>query len=435
MTESHSDPAGYGAVAYATALHRAQSNAPEVYASSKHYDGYPYASLKDVQRKLLPVLLDHGLLVHPPEILSFTDLEQETRGGGVQYMTTLELLFRVTHVESGWVQTYRHIGRRTNDKDKGIQHARSSAMKAFLLDLLQTNESIRPVGRGKGSESPLDEERDRDGDDPEGRAPEAVTGSRPTRRQGQEPSPPQQNAATRRIPEARGVAFRKVGDDEHPWVLASTGEHLPGCPACKNPMLEVPPGTGRWLCVDMECGTYLAGDGSDGDPPPLGSEAQVSLKRASNEGQEGAQGAEAERKKGEPRKPNAAEYEGLKAAWLGWIRKNHVEDWQVAAFARVVDEVRDNPDQWGYSEYETALTTARRNPSAFQNCARTLASKEPLGEELVRELKVRLDDVDAPIKLRARVEEAIGSGWHDAGAWMLEELDAYAAGQESETDA
>lgn len=163
MDEETQEP---GRVAYFSALLEAQKEAPAIPSTDKHYDGYMYASGATVKRFLVPILKKHGLTVELVAMGDVEDLELPTASKKVQFMTTLEAVFRVTHAASGHSEVYRAKGRRTNDKDKGIQHAVSSAEKTFLLRLLNTWESgevehdsagvqettgrARPVGRGGG---------------------------------------------------------------------------------------------------------------------------------------------------------------------------------------------------------------------------------------------------------------------------------------------
>lgn len=126
---------------FAHALLAAQADAPNLARRRKHYDGYMYASAADVKDVLLPILREHGLVAEMAHADSIMDeKELETRQGGLQWMTDLLVTFRVHHVGTGQTQEYRILARRSNDKDKGIQHAMSSAEKSFYLRLLGVSE-------------------------------------------------------------------------------------------------------------------------------------------------------------------------------------------------------------------------------------------------------------------------------------------------------
>lgn len=123
------------------ALWSAQQEAPNVEPTRKHYDGYMYASNADVKDVLVPILHRHGLIFELAHVDTIMDeKELATSSGGVQWMTDALCTFRLSHVDSGQQQEYRILGRRTNDKDKGLQHAISSAEKTLLLRLLQVAE-------------------------------------------------------------------------------------------------------------------------------------------------------------------------------------------------------------------------------------------------------------------------------------------------------
>ena len=89
----------------------------------------------------MPLLLDEHLVLELVGTDQLRDLELETARGGLQWMTTIEVIFRLTHAPTGHSEVYRVPGRRTNDKDKGVQHAISSAGKTLLIRLLATWES------------------------------------------------------------------------------------------------------------------------------------------------------------------------------------------------------------------------------------------------------------------------------------------------------
>lgn len=122
----------------ATALLHAQVDAPNVAALRQHYDGYPYASYSDCKDTLLPILRRHGLVftfAGTAEEVS-QEVELGTSRGGVQWMTDVAAHWVLLHVHSGEQMKVTTLGRRTNDKDKGIQHAISSSGKKALLELL-----------------------------------------------------------------------------------------------------------------------------------------------------------------------------------------------------------------------------------------------------------------------------------------------------------
>ena len=59
-------------------------------------------------------------------------------------MTSLECVFRIVHAGTGYTQTYRIRGRRTNDSDKGVSQAISSASKSFFQYVCQVREDEDP---------------------------------------------------------------------------------------------------------------------------------------------------------------------------------------------------------------------------------------------------------------------------------------------------
>lgn len=137
-------------IAFYTALHEAQQDAPNIEPTRQHFDGYPYASASDVMDVLGPILLKHGLVFELASTELVDEIEQQTARGGAQWRTDVSATFRLTHAPSGHSELYRVNGRRTNDKDKGVQHAITSAQKMLILKLLNSAEEKSEEGAGKG---------------------------------------------------------------------------------------------------------------------------------------------------------------------------------------------------------------------------------------------------------------------------------------------
>lgn len=132
-----------GRLAFYEALWGAQMDAPRVIKADETFQGpggWKYAGELTYMRILVPVLLDWGLVYEIADVGPPDDLELPTIKGGVQWMTTVEVAFRLTHVHSGFSQVYRIRGRRTNDADKGVSQAISSAAKTFLRRILNVND-------------------------------------------------------------------------------------------------------------------------------------------------------------------------------------------------------------------------------------------------------------------------------------------------------
>lgn len=192
--------------AFYTALAAAQEAAPNIEPTRVHYDGYPYASASDVRDLYGPILREHGLVY---ELAGTSDrvvdeLEQETRNKGLQYRTDVLTIWRVVHAPTGFQQVYRVLGRRTNEKDKGVQHAITSAEKVFVLRLMNASEEKDEEGPNNRVEKAERSRRPGSGQKKkaERRAPNAP--APPPPKQNGNPIPPQPQAT----PETR-VEFAK----------------------------------------------------------------------------------------------------------------------------------------------------------------------------------------------------------------------------------
>lgn len=129
-----------GERAFYNALWGAQMDAPRIIKAEETFQGpgkWKYASAQTYMRLLVPVLLDWGLVFTLDAVGPAEDLELTTERGGIQWMTSLECIFRLTHADTGHSEVYRIRGRRTNDTDKGISHAISSATKTWFQRVLQ----------------------------------------------------------------------------------------------------------------------------------------------------------------------------------------------------------------------------------------------------------------------------------------------------------
>ena len=132
-----------GRLAFYEALWGAQMDAPRVIKADETFQGpgqWKYAGELTYMRILVPILLDWGLVYEIADVGPPDDQELDTKSGGIQWMTTLEVAFRLTHAPSGFSQVYRIRGRRTNDTDKGVSHSIASAGKTFLQRLLNVGD-------------------------------------------------------------------------------------------------------------------------------------------------------------------------------------------------------------------------------------------------------------------------------------------------------
>ena len=137
------DPDAQGRLAFYEALWGAQMDAPRVIKADETFQGpgqWKYAGELTYMRILVPILLDWGLVYEIADVGPPDDQELDTKSGGIQWMTTLEVAFRLTHAPSGFSQVYRIRGRRTNDTDKGVSHSIASAGKTFLQRLLNVGD-------------------------------------------------------------------------------------------------------------------------------------------------------------------------------------------------------------------------------------------------------------------------------------------------------
>lgn len=190
---------------FARALLEAQKKATSVPATEKHYDNYRFAGIRTIKEHLRPVLNEQGLTLELVNTEFRDQLELETSGGGLQWMTDIYCTYRVTHAETGQYREFRVLGRRTNDKDKGVRHAISSATAAFWLELLQVHT-----------------EQDDTGQDPS--PSQRRRGRQPKRRRSGPPSG---------APGSQG--HRKEGDD---WIDNATGEIVESCDKCRRPKIH-----------------------------------------------------------------------------------------------------------------------------------------------------------------------------------------------------
>ena len=183
-----------GRLAFYEALWGAQMDAPRVIKSDESFDGpgkWKYASELTYMRILVPILLDWALVYEVADIGPPDDLELPTQRGGVQWMTTVEVAFRLTHVHSGYSQVYRIRGRRTNDTDKGVSHSIASAGKTFLQRILNVGDveeaPPNPVQESQSSR------------------PSKHGGPAPRKLQHQGPVPPAENGQGPDTPKAEGT--------------------------------------------------------------------------------------------------------------------------------------------------------------------------------------------------------------------------------------
>lgn len=184
--EEEVDPDAQGRLAFYEALWGAQMDAPRVIKADDTFQGpgkWKYAREMTYMRILVPILLDWALVYEIADVGPPDDLELETKAGAAQWMTTVEVAFRLTHAPSGYSQVYRIRGRRTNDTDKGVSHAIASAGKSFLQRILNVfddeDAEANPVQESQRSRPPKHG----------GQAPRKPQREGPSPQKGQDPPP------------------------------------------------------------------------------------------------------------------------------------------------------------------------------------------------------------------------------------------------------
>lgn len=351
---------------FAQALLEAQRAAKRVPADGTHYDNYPYSSIHIITEELRKVLLEHELTVDLVDSKIVDETELETKGGGSMWMTDVRATFQVTHAATGQYRLYRIVGRRSNDKDKSVMQATSSAFTTFLPRLLNVTtaevDQNNPLPEATGSRG------------------RRSGGGKRQRRQQQAP-PPRQDA---------GPSYKKEGDS---WVNSKTGEVYPMCSKCRGAHVD-------GHCLRPDC---------DGDPvypdAPAPSSAGSST---SNEGEKAAT-AKADRDR-KVLLEHKAEYRRA-------IGK--VESWQEEAVWLATSEVPTDFAEWTTEHYRYILALFKRHgaPVVVSRAVEHMAKQEPADPDQVEILRERAKDCRPIIFQRA--EMAAQTGWSRAVAEAL----------------
>ena len=102
-------------------------------ASKNEQQGYAFRGIDAVYNTLAPLLAQHGLVILP-RILTRTQTERATRGGGALFSVVVEAEFDFVAVSDGSVHTIRTCGEAMDSADKATNKAMSAAYKyaAFM---------------------------------------------------------------------------------------------------------------------------------------------------------------------------------------------------------------------------------------------------------------------------------------------------------------
>ena len=102
-------------------------------ASKNAQQGYAFRGIDAVYNTLAPLLAQHGLVILP-RILTRTQTERATRGGGALFSVVVEAEFDFVAVSDGSVHTIRTCGEAMDSADKATNKAMSAAYKyaAFM---------------------------------------------------------------------------------------------------------------------------------------------------------------------------------------------------------------------------------------------------------------------------------------------------------------
>jgi hypothetical protein len=112
------------------------------------------------------------------------------------------------------------------------------------------------------------------------------------------------------------------------------------------------------------------------------------------------------------------------ARWKRKILEYRVEPWGEEAIAAAVPGVRDELAHWGEADYHVALSRLKeKGPGIFEGAAKYLGENNPIGDDLRARVEELLELGTFDTKTRMRVQEAIGTGWHEAGSWALDLLE------------
>lgn len=235
-----------GRLAFYEALWGAQMDAPRVIKADETFQGpgaWKYAGELTYMRILVPILLDWGLIYEIADVGLPDDLELPTQAGNVQWMTTVEVAFRLTHAPTGYSQVYRIRGRRTNDADKGVSQAISSAAKTFLRRILNVNDMEEappnPVQESQRSRQPKH------------------GGQAPRRPQRQPQGPPPENDQDPPPPEAEGQSLTKadrlkLAKEEVKVLLRKNHQRIYHLEALSEVVEELPEEVAEWGLPDFE---------------------------------------------------------------------------------------------------------------------------------------------------------------------------------------
>lgn len=300
------------------------------------------------------------------------------------WMTDVVCTYQLTHAPSGEYRLFRVAGRRSNDKDKSIKQAISSAFTTFLPELLnvqagEVDENHPPAAKGaRGSRGePKGANRNR---------------QEPTGAQGNRQEPRGQPVKAGGAVGSKG--FAKNLEPAGGWVCQATGEIVPPCSACRGPVVE-----GK--CIRPDC----KGEASY---PAAGS-------TPSNEGAKHATTPQDDRqavaKKALQLAEEKARYQSLLRGGEG---ARPIEPWLETALIRALDEVPNDFATWKLEHYQKVIQLFQNKGAAVVLSAAVakMARLEPLDRELADAMLERAQALSAGLFLRAQT--AVASGWKHA---------------------
>lgn len=367
-------------------LLRAQIAARPVDPSGKFQAGplkdKPYVSDHDATVALTPVLRDQGLVL-TSSMLSSRDLEttigkgeRATRG----WLYTAVVEFTLTDANTGYSITALVEGRALTDDNRGPVHAIANASRVYLMRLLQVPMAEPDQNQGNRRRS--------------GNAPPQQQGGP----QGERPVGNMADGRDRRIPEARGLTFKKEPSGQ--WVVGNgptAGEELDLCEKCgKSPVLQV--SRGRFKCIDALCGNEQV------DPITAELEARQAAQRRAD--------------------AIADEISIFRGTIDDMIAKG-IHTWQLAAVHQADSSLPGNTDKWGLDDWKKFVERLKKNaPDAIRSALAAMAKALPADRARVAYLEQLVERVPpGNIKLILEAKEAAGSGWHDAVQELIEKVE------------
>lgn len=198
------------------------------------------------------------------------------------------------------------------------------------------------------------------------------------------------------IEEARELRFQRL--DSGDYIRLDTGDVLRLCPDPRNvhgpdwPMIQANPQGTRWLCIREDCGH--------------------------TEGEKTAEEVEHEQQQEEEKEVRA--HDEARTTYEKMAEK--FEPWQVDAVAYCLPDVLEKRESWGRKDFE-AMCKVLRNPSRVRKCVQKMADDIPADPGLKEILQKKAGEADIGAVERARIQDALQSGYNDALVYWLEELD------------